>query len=386
MTIRVAQFLDVASGLQPKQFSVGGHVEIASLDELDPMYKQLLDRPIACVLAVIAGDGRPNLTPCGSTTRATRCSSTWRPPSQVRLIRNRTTLVLVNPDNAYHWVSIRCSANEELSEDDPAVGERVTAQLDRIWTKYTQQPPPYGLRDPSIDERRAVRVRRRAGGHLRQAVTRWPRAAHRRCRGSLGGSAALVLRDLGADVTVYERSPAELERASGDRLPARQLPVPRRAGRAGPGPHQRERAHPLPGSRRRRRARRGAHLPLQLVEHRVPPPAAVLRAEAVRAGWRGHRLRVVEDEVRVELAGGRRRPSTCSSAPRASAPRPAAGCCRTSRRSTPATWPGGAWSRAILPAATAAAPATPSPTTSTPTATSSCPIPGVGSVVAGSAW
>ena len=30
------------------------------------------------------------------------------------------------------------------------------AQLDRIWTKYTQQPGPYGLRDPSIDERRAL--------------------------------------------------------------------------------------------------------------------------------------------------------------------------------------------------------------------------------------
>ena len=31
-----------------------------------------------------------------------------------------------------------------------------TAQLDRIWTKYTQQAPPYGLRDPSIDERRVL--------------------------------------------------------------------------------------------------------------------------------------------------------------------------------------------------------------------------------------
>ena len=34
----------------------------------------------------------------------------------------------------------------------------MTAQLDRIWTKYTQQPPPYGLRDPSIDERRVLFV------------------------------------------------------------------------------------------------------------------------------------------------------------------------------------------------------------------------------------
>ena len=80
MTIRVAQFLDVASGLQPKQFSVGGHVEIASLDELDPMYKQLLDRPIACVLAVIVGDGRPNLTPMWFDYEGDRSWSTGGAP------------------------------------------------------------------------------------------------------------------------------------------------------------------------------------------------------------------------------------------------------------------------------------------------------------------
>ncbi|MBK5333834.1 MAG: hypothetical protein JJD93_17795, partial [Ilumatobacteraceae bacterium] len=33
---------------------------------------------------------------------------------------------------------------------------RVTEHLDKIWTKYTQQPGPYGLRDPSIDERRVL--------------------------------------------------------------------------------------------------------------------------------------------------------------------------------------------------------------------------------------
>ena len=131
------------------------------MDDLDPMYKQLLDRPIACVLAVIAGDGRPNLTPMWFDYEGDKVLvnvATHR--SKYGWIRKNPhlTLVLVNPDNAYHWVSISCSANEELSEDDPAVGARVTAQLDRIWTKYTQQPPPYGLRDPSIDERRALFV------------------------------------------------------------------------------------------------------------------------------------------------------------------------------------------------------------------------------------
>ena len=103
MTIRVAQFLDVASGLQPKQFSVGGHVEIASLDELDPMYKQLLDRPIACVLAVIAGDGRPNLTPMWFDYEGDKVlvnvATHRRKYGWIRK-NPHLTLVLVNPDNA----------------------------------------------------------------------------------------------------------------------------------------------------------------------------------------------------------------------------------------------------------------------------------------------
>ena len=44
----------------------------------------------------------------------------------------------------------------EVSEDDPAEGQRVTGQLDRIWVKYTGDQPPYGLRDPSINERRVL--------------------------------------------------------------------------------------------------------------------------------------------------------------------------------------------------------------------------------------
>ena len=39
-----------------------------------------------------------------------------------------------------------------------AGGDAVTRQLDRIWTKYTGNPPPYGLRDPAIDEKRVLFV------------------------------------------------------------------------------------------------------------------------------------------------------------------------------------------------------------------------------------
>jgi thiamine pyrophosphate-dependent acetolactate synthase large subunit-like protein len=66
------------------------------------------------------------------------------------------TFLLMNPENTYHWLSIKTVVKREVSEDDPAEGQRVTDQLDRIWVKYTGQEPPYALRDPSIDERRVL--------------------------------------------------------------------------------------------------------------------------------------------------------------------------------------------------------------------------------------
>ena len=159
MSIRVAEFLDVAEGLQPQQFSVRSHDAIDSLSDLDPIYKALLDRPIPVVLAVIGNDGRPNLTPMwfdyeGGTVLVN--VATHR--KKVEWIRKnpQLSMLIVNPDNAYHWVSIKCTVEREVLEDDPAEGARVTAQLDRIWTKYTQNEPPYGLRDPAIDERRVL--------------------------------------------------------------------------------------------------------------------------------------------------------------------------------------------------------------------------------------
>jgi PPOX class probable F420-dependent enzyme len=159
MSIAVARFLDVANGLQPKQFTVGAHDEIRSLADLDPIYKRLLDEPVTAVVAVIGKDGRPNLTPMwfdyeGSTVFVN--VATHR--KKVEWIRRdpRLTLLLMNPANPYHWLSIKCRVKREVLEDDPKEGARVTAQLDKIWTKYTKQPPPYGLRDPSINERRVL--------------------------------------------------------------------------------------------------------------------------------------------------------------------------------------------------------------------------------------
>jgi hypothetical protein len=62
----------------------------------------------------------------------------------------------MNPKNPYHWLTIKATAEREVHEDDPAEGHRATATIDECWTKYTGADPPYGLRDPAMDERRVL--------------------------------------------------------------------------------------------------------------------------------------------------------------------------------------------------------------------------------------
>lgn len=159
MSISVAKFRDVADGTQPGQFEVGDREGVQSLADLDPVYRQLLDEPVTAVVAVIGSTGRANLTPVwfdyeGDTVLLNL--ATHRKKVDWLRKHPQATFLLMNPQNAYHWLSVKATVVREISEDDPEEGPRVTAQLNKIFTKYTGSTEPYALRDPSIDERRVL--------------------------------------------------------------------------------------------------------------------------------------------------------------------------------------------------------------------------------------
>jgi PPOX class probable F420-dependent enzyme len=159
MALTVAKFLDVADGLQANQFSVGDRYQINSIAELDETYKQLMDQPIPVVMAVVGGDGRPNLTPMWFDYEGDKVLvNVAEQRRKTDWIRNtpQMTLLLLNPANMYHWMSLKVTVEREISEDDPTEGPRVTAQLNKIWKKYIGEGEEYGLRDPSFNERRVL--------------------------------------------------------------------------------------------------------------------------------------------------------------------------------------------------------------------------------------
>jgi PPOX class probable F420-dependent enzyme len=138
---------------------IGDREPVASLADLDPIYKRLLDEPVTAIVAVTGSDGQPNLTPVwfdyeGDTVLLNL--ATHRKKTGWLRKAPHATFLLMNPENTYHWLSLKTVVKREISEDDPAEGQRVTDQLDRIWVKYTGNEPPYALRDPSMDERRVL--------------------------------------------------------------------------------------------------------------------------------------------------------------------------------------------------------------------------------------
>jgi PPOX class probable F420-dependent enzyme len=159
MSITVAKVRDIAEGTQPGQFEVGAHEAVQSLDDLDPVYKQLIDQPVTAVIAVLGSTGRPNLTPVwfdyeGSTVLLNL--ATHRKKVEWLRANPQATFMLMNPQNAYHWMSIKATVTREISEDDPGESARVNAQLDKIFAKYTGNEGHYALRDPGKNERRVL--------------------------------------------------------------------------------------------------------------------------------------------------------------------------------------------------------------------------------------
>ena len=158
MTFTVAKFKDVADGTQPGQFTIGDREKVSSLSELAPIYRQLLDEPVTAIIAVMGATGRPNLTPVwfdyeGDTILLNL--ATHRRKTDWLRANPQATFLLMNPQNAYHWLSIKGTVTREISEDDPVEGPRVTAQLNKIFKKYTGGDV-YALRDPSFEERRVL--------------------------------------------------------------------------------------------------------------------------------------------------------------------------------------------------------------------------------------
>ena len=131
-----------------------------SLADLAPQYKQLLSEPVTASLTTISDRGEMQVTPVWVGNDGTYIElNTVRGRLKDRNLRSngRVTLLLMNPKNPYHWMSINGKVVDIIDEDDEGRGHLATESIDALGLRYVNQTP-YPFRDPKGEIRVLYKV------------------------------------------------------------------------------------------------------------------------------------------------------------------------------------------------------------------------------------
>lgn len=154
MSIEIA---DVITPGNPKSFTIGERAAGARLSDLPAIHMALIDGPVTASVATINADGTPQLTPNWLAHDGELLylnSVRGRLKDRNMRARPSVTIMLVSPQNPYHWITIYGEVAAIIDEDDPAQGHLATESIDALAQLYLGTSP-YPLRDPAGE----VRVR-----------------------------------------------------------------------------------------------------------------------------------------------------------------------------------------------------------------------------------
>jgi PPOX class probable F420-dependent enzyme len=152
------QVESVIGPMQPKAFTVGESKQELKLQDLDPVYRQLLETGVTAALATINKQGQPQLTPVWVNHDGEYINlNSVRGRLKDRNLRNRPELCLMvmNPKNPYHWMTVWGKVEQIIDEDDAQNGSLATNNIDDLAQLYLGQRP-YPFRDPSGSEVRVL--------------------------------------------------------------------------------------------------------------------------------------------------------------------------------------------------------------------------------------
>lgn len=155
------QICDVITPVAVGSFTIGTRTRAEKVTDLPRVHLQLLEQPVTGALATADARGNPQTTPVWCETDGEYInlnSKKGRLKDRNMRQQPRVSLLLVSPDNAYHWIEIKGEVAEVIDEDDPRRGHLPTESIDRLSQKYLGQSP-YPLRDPSGEIRTLYRVR-----------------------------------------------------------------------------------------------------------------------------------------------------------------------------------------------------------------------------------
>jgi PPOX class probable F420-dependent enzyme len=158
MTIRTA---DVIMPGSANAFEVGKRGQISSIAELPDVHRSLLEKPVTGALATINASGLPHLTPVWVSHDGTHIlvnTKKGRLKERNLRARKQASLLCVNPQNPYHWITLQARVEEIIEETDPRKGQEAARHIDDMAERYLGVRP-YPLRDPAGEVRVLFKLR-----------------------------------------------------------------------------------------------------------------------------------------------------------------------------------------------------------------------------------
>ncbi len=122
----------------------GQHSEIDSLAEVGASHLELLDKPIYVTVATTRASGPPHLTVIWASRDDTHIyinSSKGRIKDRNLRARPEISLMAINPESPYHWLSVEGKVVEIIDEEDPKRAAEVTAHIDDLGEAYVNKRP-----------------------------------------------------------------------------------------------------------------------------------------------------------------------------------------------------------------------------------------------------
>ncbi len=154
------EIADVITPVREKSFTIRERIQVTGLKDLPPVHLKLLGEPVTAALATLNPGGTIQLTPVWCNHGGTFINlNSVRGRLKDRNLRANPnlTLILVNPNNPYHWITILGRVVKVIEEDDREEGWQATQTIDDLAETYLGKRP-YPLRDPRGEVRVLYKV------------------------------------------------------------------------------------------------------------------------------------------------------------------------------------------------------------------------------------
>ncbi len=155
------EIADVIPPVNERAFTIGERTTGTSLRDLPAVHLALLDEPVTAAVATVSADGTAQLTPNWVNHDGTHIylnSVRGRLKDRNYRARPNVVMMLLNPKNPYHWITIYGTIEQFIEEDDPVQGHLATESIDALSQSYLGASP-YPLRDPGGEVRVLYKVR-----------------------------------------------------------------------------------------------------------------------------------------------------------------------------------------------------------------------------------